>query len=251
MLKKQTPVKHKSKKRGNKMFDTNKVANNIKAARTKMNMTQMNLADEMGVSYQAVSNWERGNSMPDISRLQELCNILNISFEELVGEKSQQTEIVERLMKDEETIVNLEEIVQVAPLVKPDKIEKVVKDNIDNDDEILFSTLIGLAPFMDEETLDKLANKVSNIDIGKLVGLAPFLKRKTLDNIVTKAVEEESIDTKKVVGLAPFLSKETLKKIAGYMLSHGKERHIIAIAPFMGEDLFSNIENSTAVKKDE
>ena len=41
------------------MFDTNKVANNIKNARTKKNMTQMNLADEMGVSYQAVSNWER------------------------------------------------------------------------------------------------------------------------------------------------------------------------------------------------
>lgn len=70
------------------MFDTDKVANNIKAARTKMNMTQMNLADEMGVSYQAVSNWERGNSMPDISKLPELCKILNISFEELVGERT-------------------------------------------------------------------------------------------------------------------------------------------------------------------
>ena len=33
------------------MFDTNKVASNIKNARTKMNMTQTNLADEMGVSY--------------------------------------------------------------------------------------------------------------------------------------------------------------------------------------------------------
>ena len=44
------------------MFDTNKVASNIKSARTKMNMTQMDLADAMGVSYQAVSNWERGRS---------------------------------------------------------------------------------------------------------------------------------------------------------------------------------------------
>ena len=44
------------------MFDTNKVAANIKNARVKKNMTQMNLADEMGVSYQAVSNWERGVS---------------------------------------------------------------------------------------------------------------------------------------------------------------------------------------------
>ena len=42
------------------MFDTNKVAKNIKKARTEKNMTQMDLADAMGVSYQAVSNWERG-----------------------------------------------------------------------------------------------------------------------------------------------------------------------------------------------
>lgn len=36
------------------MFDTKKVAKNVKNARTKMNMTQMNLADEMGVSYQVL-----------------------------------------------------------------------------------------------------------------------------------------------------------------------------------------------------
>lgn len=233
------------------MFDTNKVANNIRAARTKINMTQMNLADEMGVSYQAVSNWERGNSMPDISRLQELCNVLGISFEELVGERSKQTEIVEKIMKDEETEVNLEEIVQVAPLIKPNKIERAAKEAIDNNEEISFSTLIGLAPFMDEETLDKLAYKVSNIDIGKLCGLAPFLKRETLDGIVIKAMGEDKMDTKDVVGLAPFLSKETLKKIAGYMLSHGKEKHMMAIAPFMGKKIFSNIVNNISLKRNE
>lgn len=232
------------------MFDTSKVANNIKDARTKMNMTQMNLADEMGVSYQAVSNWERGNSMPDISRLQELCNILDISFEELVGEKSQQTEIVERLMLDEETEFTLEEIVQVAPLIKPDKIEKKAEETIDNDDEISFSTLIGLAPFMDKKTLGKLSNKVSNVDIGKLCGLAPFLKRKTLDGIIEKAIEEENIDTENIAGLAPFLSKETVKKIADYMINHGQEKRIIAIAPFMGKKIFSNVVKNTSFKND-
>lgn len=44
------------------MFDTMKVARAIREARISKNMTQMNLADEMGVSYQAVSNWERGVS---------------------------------------------------------------------------------------------------------------------------------------------------------------------------------------------
>ena len=69
------------------MFDTNKVAANIKNARTKKNMTQMNLADEMGVSYQAVSNWERGNSMPDISKLEDLSKELGASIDEILGRK--------------------------------------------------------------------------------------------------------------------------------------------------------------------
>ncbi len=37
------------------MFDTMKVANKIRNARIAQNLTQMNLADAMGVSYQAVS----------------------------------------------------------------------------------------------------------------------------------------------------------------------------------------------------
>ena len=44
------------------MFDTMMIAKVIRQARIAQNMTQMNLADAMGVSYQAVSNWERGVS---------------------------------------------------------------------------------------------------------------------------------------------------------------------------------------------
>ena len=44
------------------MFDTVMIGKKIKQARIDRNMTQMNLADAMGVSYQAVSNWERGGS---------------------------------------------------------------------------------------------------------------------------------------------------------------------------------------------
>lgn len=61
-----------------------------------------------------------------------------------------------------------------------------------------------------------------------------------MDGIVEKAIEEENIDTKNIAGLAPFLSKETVKKIVDYMLNHGQEKRIIAIAPFMGKDIFSN-----------
>ena len=44
------------------MFDVKMVAAKLREARIKKNMTQNNLADELGISFQAVSNWERGNS---------------------------------------------------------------------------------------------------------------------------------------------------------------------------------------------
>ena len=159
------------------MFDTNKVASNIKNARIKMNMTQMNLADEMGVSYQAVSNWERGNAMPDISKLPELCKILNISFEELIGERTVETNIAEKMMQEENADVTLEEMAQVGHLVKPDMIENKVSETIEKGGRISFSTCVRLAPFMDKETLGKMAEEIADIDVGMLCALAPFLGR--------------------------------------------------------------------------
>lgn len=219
------------------MFDTNKVASNIKNARTKMNMTQMNLADEMGVSYQAVSNWERGNSMPDISKLPELCKILNLSFEELVGEKSEQTDITERLMKGEEAEVSLEEMAQVVPLVTPEKLEVKVEEAINKEEKISFATLIGLAPFMDKERLGKMAEELADIDLKKLTALAPFLHRKTLDKIMERQLEMGSLDTNRVVSIAPFLAKETVQKIVEYLIANGQSEKVIAIAPFMGKQI--------------
>ncbi|MCI8402832.1 MAG: helix-turn-helix transcriptional regulator [Lachnospiraceae bacterium] len=44
------------------MFQMSKVGKTISAARKAANMTQMELADQLGISFQAVSNWERGVS---------------------------------------------------------------------------------------------------------------------------------------------------------------------------------------------
>lgn len=56
-------------KTGTQMQLNSDIAKRIKDDRIKKNLTQLNLADEIGVSFQAVSNWERGKSMPYISKL--------------------------------------------------------------------------------------------------------------------------------------------------------------------------------------
>lgn len=110
------------------MFETTKVGRKIKEARVEQNMTQMNLADAMGVSYQAVSNWERGNSMPDISKLPELCDILHIRMEELLGEESRAIEAAKKFAENRDAEVTISELAEVAPLVTPDRMEKVIRE---------------------------------------------------------------------------------------------------------------------------
>ena len=48
--------------RMNEMFVMKKVGRKISELRKAKNMTQLELADKMNVSFQAVSNWERGGS---------------------------------------------------------------------------------------------------------------------------------------------------------------------------------------------
>ena len=77
-------------------FDMHRIGQTIARLRREHNMTQMQLADEMGVSYQAVSNWERGQSMPDISKLPELAELFTTTIDELLGHHSL---LIERLLR--------------------------------------------------------------------------------------------------------------------------------------------------------
>ena len=68
------------------MIDMNRVGKCIKNARTNKNMTQLQLADIVGVSYQAVSNWERGDAIPNIDTLKLLSKEFDVSINTLLGE---------------------------------------------------------------------------------------------------------------------------------------------------------------------
>ena len=196
------------------MFDTNQVASRIKEARMKQNMTQMNLADEMGVSYQAVSNWERGNSMPDISKLSELCRILDTRLEELVGEKKTETEIAERLIQDGNAGVTLEEMAQIGALVSPEAIKSKAKETREASGSISFDALMGLAPFLDPDTLgDMIGIVTEEMDFEKLCAIAPFLTREMVDKAAETIVPNGKTDVGEITALAPFLSRDGLQKL--------------------------------------
>lgn len=57
--------------------------------RKENHLTQEQLAQELGISAQAISKWENGQSYPDIELLPQLANLLHVSIDALLGYASQ------------------------------------------------------------------------------------------------------------------------------------------------------------------
>ena len=93
-------------------MDPEKVGRLISNSRKDKNMTQKDLASLLHITDKAISKWERGISLPDISLLIPISNILDISVYELLG-----GEMKEDLSKKE-----VEEVVKTS-------VKKGVEDN--------------------------------------------------------------------------------------------------------------------------
>ena len=77
------------------------IGSNIKTLREERNLTQEKIADELGVTFQAVSSWERNEYKPDIDKLIRLAELFDVSVSSIVEEKS-------NVFKTKETIYDWE-----------------------------------------------------------------------------------------------------------------------------------------------
>ena len=62
-----------------------KIGKFIAKIRKDKNLTQKQLAEKLGITDRAISKWENGKSMPDLSLLKPICDILDISVNELLS----------------------------------------------------------------------------------------------------------------------------------------------------------------------
>lgn len=72
----------------------------IARSRKEKKLTQAQLAEKLNITDRAVSKWETGKSMPDVSILGELCEILHLSVDELLrGERKTETPLPSKRKK--------------------------------------------------------------------------------------------------------------------------------------------------------
>ena len=243
------------------MFNTVETAKRIRDARLAQNMTQMELADAMDVSFQAVSNWERGNSMPDIGKLTQLCDVLSVSLYDLLG-KNQEMKIVDKIIKKDP--VTIEEVEKVAPLASPTVIEHTVQSEVKNGKALSIHDIRSLAPFLDREylgklleqadvdsltpkdlevlahhlkrsTVDALVDRFKELDTHTLYAIVPHVSRNKLEELADSALSREQIDFSLLRRMASYLSRDTLERILNHLSQNTplSMPQIIEFAPFL------------------
>lgn len=62
-----------------------KIGKFISRKRKEKKLTQLEFAEQLGVTDRSVSNWENGKNMPDLSLFQPICEILNITINDLMS----------------------------------------------------------------------------------------------------------------------------------------------------------------------
>ena len=61
------------------------IGKTIYTLRKKQHLTQKQLADLLGITYQAVSNWELGKNDPDLYQIKRMTIIFDVSADVLLG----------------------------------------------------------------------------------------------------------------------------------------------------------------------
>ena len=60
---------------------------NLKSARLESTMTQKQVAEKLNVVESCYANWEQGRTEPNIAMLRKLCELFEITLDELVNGK--------------------------------------------------------------------------------------------------------------------------------------------------------------------
>ena len=80
------------------------IAQRLQKLRKEHGYSQEQLADELGVSRQAVSKWERGEASPDTDNLIALARLYSISVDNLLFDSSSEPAVIESMPTEEEEV---------------------------------------------------------------------------------------------------------------------------------------------------
>lgn len=127
-----------------------RIGQRIATVRKEANLTQQDLADRLGVTYQAVSNWERGQSMPDLFRLKDLAALFRLSLDDFLSREELTTA---KVATGETAPENADQLKEAAPFMAPQNLD----ESLNKTPDLSLEDLADLAPFLSDQVIYEVA----------------------------------------------------------------------------------------------
>ena len=132
------------------------IGNRIRTLRKERGITQEQLADAIGISFQAVSKWENGIALPDITLAPVLANYFCVSIDELFDYNMRETEAKIEAICDKAYACRNDD-----PRLSREILEKGLRDYPDND--ILLNNLLYVMDDSDPDEIIRTANRLIDL----------------------------------------------------------------------------------------
>lgn len=225
-------------------MDQKRIGAFIAQCRKEKNLTQMQLAELLEITNQAVSKWENGRGMPDVSLLQPLCDVLGISLNELFSGEHISAE--EYKGKAEENISKLFKEKQIANL-KPVKYLFSICANVTLLVAVIELTVGLVGNFFNSDILEAM---LLNVSVWLILFLASMSKltydKKKLKNLKHSGICMDSEIEDMIPAAWIRVANYTSCRIVCRFIYEGKEYKAVSnyyvLTPFQRkEDLCANV----------
>ena len=114
----------------------------IKRLRQQNGLTQEQLADKLGVSFQSISRWEGGASYPDIELIPEIAGFFRVTTDELMG--------LDKSLREKKLEEALLQLVGNVPLEERVKIQRQIHRDFPHDSGVLYGLIHTLGELCEE-----------------------------------------------------------------------------------------------------
>lgn len=178
-----------------------KIGKFILELRREKNMTQQELADRIGVTDRAISKWENGRGLPDLSLMMPLCKELGITINELIS--GEQIEKEDYQSKLEENIFKTIDYTN-KKIANKNKIFKIVVGTI-----ITIVLIVGLMFFVDVNRMNNNDPVVFSIWGFKYAPLVDLHEEEIISGVENYLLEKKESEPKHHENEKSFVSIRT------------------------------------------
>jgi transcriptional regulator with XRE-family HTH domain len=177
------------------LFNLKKFGQYISEKRKEADLTQSELADAVGVTRQAVSNWECGATYPNPDILLSLTRVFNVDLDTLVR--------AAELTEDEVAVIS-----RVANRTPEEIADMLARGEISADG------VVSCAPYLKASVLSVIAAGFERhgVDISYLIRMQEFLSSKDFERVV-KTADFTKLDLELLDRFMPFLPYKSLDTI--------------------------------------